>query len=530
MRLLSKNRTFSISWLTDDGVIELSAKDFEADVEAQKRLLVSVGIQPRDKVGVRGENSYLWIVTDVALAELDAVSVVFPPEFENRSDEELIEHYALSFMIASDARPEIASEHTNVAIMGQIDPERHQVCMHEADPYPVEDDDHSFVFSSGTSGTFKGMVISKRGVIDQINTFGDALDVSTNDRILLFMPFSSLQNRVLYYGAILRDIDMAAVPSTRLLDGLKRFQPTVLIAPPIFYEAIEKSIKAALRTQNFITRALLIFATNLAGLLRQLGLVNTSNNSLRRLYSSAHAVFGGNMRVMVTGMAKIGHTTLEFYRGLGLPLVQVYGLTECGVVCANTLANNEIGSVGKPLPGNHISITEDGEICVEKEAPQTSRFFHFEESTEDTRFENGRIYTGDLGRISDRGTLTLVGRKKSTIVGHTGVKVQPELIEKRLEESEMVATAVLVGLDAGRSLGVVLSSTRSLNDTEKGNIEQEVISVVSEMAASFKNQIRVTFSTQEFTVDSGFLTRNLKINRNAVRDHFFDSAQQTEDR
>lgn len=525
MRLLpadgSDTLSLSIRWLNGTEVAEYSAQDFVSAVEGQKKALSGLGIKPSDKVGIRGENSYLWMVTDVALAELDAVSVVFPPEFSDRSDAQLLADYALSFMILSDANTPVESSHPSVAVMGQIDPNQHHLHDVKSDPYPVTDDDHSFVFSSGTSGTFKGMVISKKGVMDQVETFGDALGVSENDRILLFMPFSSLQNRVLYYGAILRNVNMTAVPSTQLLEGLTRFQPTILIAPPIFYEAVEKSIKAVLRSQGKAVRLILGGMSTCAGALRSLGLSSLSQWILSNLYAKAHAAFGGNMRVMVTGMAKIGPTTLEFYQSLGLPLIQVYGLTECGVVCANTLNDNEIGTVGKPLPGNSISIADDGEIVVRKDAPQTSRFFHFEASTEDTRYEGDKICTGDLGQISERGTLTLVGRKKSTIVGHTGVKVQPELIEKRLEEDILVSKAVLVGLAEGRSLGVVLQPTRPLDNNEQERLEKEAVIIVGDMADSFKNQLRIACSPEEFTAENGFLTRNLKINRNAVRDHFF---------
>lgn len=517
--------SFSIRWLTERGVVEYSAQDFIRDVETQKKAFSDLGVKARDKVGIRGENSYLWLVTDVALAELDAVSVVFPPEFSNHSDNALLSDYALRFMMVSDAGAPEASSNRSVAIMGKVDPTRHRIHDIKADPYPVTDDDHSFVFSSGTSGTFKGMVISKKGVLDQVETFGEALDVSESDRILLFMPFSSLQNRVLYYGAILRNVNMTAVPSTQLLDGLTRFQPTILIAPPIFYEAVEKSIKANLRGQGKAVHLVLRCISGIAQALQYLGQNALRQRILSRVYTKAHAVFGGKMRIMVTGMAKIGATTLEFYQSLGLPLVQVYGLTECGVVCANTLDDNEIGTVGKPLPGNTISISDDGEIVVRKSAPQTNRFFHFEASTEDTRFEDGQIFTGDLGQISESGALTLIGRKKSTIVGHTGVKVQPELIEKQLEENMLISKAVLVGLAEGRSLGVVLQPTKPLDSDTRDRLEKDAVTVVGDMAASFRNQLRIAFSPDEFTTENGFLTRNLKINRNAVRRHFFNDGQ-----
>lgn len=522
---LADRTDVSVRWLSDAKVTEVTGQDLAADVETQKTLLAEIGVTARSKVGLQGENSYLWMVTDLALAELNAVSVVFPPEFNNRKVDDLIKDYGLVFYVASDAGPEALTQQVSgrndASVLGHLTPGQHKARTVENDPYPVTDDDHSFVFSSGTSGAFKGMVISKLGVQDQLKTFCEAMAVSASDHLLLFMPFSSYQNRSLYYGALAYDVEIAVVPATQLMDGLKKFQPTFLVAPPIFYEAVEKSIRAGIKAQSGFVRAVLSALTHTANALRPIAGGTLSNAILKRLYGAAHNVFGGQMRVLVTGMAKIGTSTLRFYQSLGLPVLQVYGLTECGVVCVNRPGDNSIGTVGKPLPNNTVSIAEDGEICVRKPAPQTSRFFHFEATTEDTRYEDGGVYTGDLGHLASDGTLTLVGRKKSTIVGHTGVKVQPEPLEKTLEEHSLITTAVLVGLEGGRTLGVVLQSPKMLQDQDRQSLEETAKSIVEAGAASFKNHLVFAHTAEDFTTDNGLLTRNLKINRSAVQKTFF---------
>lgn len=499
-----------------------SAQQLRADIDTQKTALTSLGLKPGDKVGLSGSNSYLWMITDLAMVELDIVSVVFPGEFAEKPIDELMSDYGLKFFLISDADPAPSDRDDHTSILGQLDSSIHKLRSITDDPYPVTDDDLSFVFSSGTSGSFKGMVISKAGVIDQVNSFGDAMGFGAHDRVLLYMPFSSLQNRVLYYGAVMREVDITAVPSTQLLDGLKRFNPTVLIAPPIFYEAVEKSIKASLRSQPGFVRALLSLVKGISFAARLLGGERAARSLLSRIYAKAHAVFGTQMRIMITGMAKIGPATLEFYRNLGFPLVQVYGLTECGVVCANTLLDNRIGTVGRPLPGNEITIADDGEIIVRKGTPQTNRFFHFEATAEDTRFEGDAVYTGDLGKLSPDGRLSLIGRKKSTIVAHSGVKVQPELIEKDLEKRNDIAKAVLVSLENGRAVGVAIQTLGYSLDTEV--IERHIRTVVERMAPTFKSHTRIALTNEDFTAENGLLTRNLKINRDAVRRQFFDQA------
>jgi len=517
-----KAPSFTVQWLVPGGVTTTSAQQFRADLDTQKTALKSLGLKPDDKVGLSGSNSYLWMITDIAMVELDVVSVIFPPEFAEKPTHELMSDYGLKFFLLSDADPTPADRDEHTSILGQIDSSVHTLRTVADDPYPVSDDDLSFVFSSGTSGSFKGMVISKAGVIDQVNSFGDAMEFGAHDRVLLYMPFSSLQNRVLYYGAVMRDVDITAVPSTQLLEGLKRFDPTVLIAPPIFYEAVEKSIKASLRSQPGTVPAILSLVKGISSAARLLGGERAARSLLSKVYAKAHGVFGKHMRIMITGMAKIGPATLEFYRSLGFPLVQVYGLTECGVVCANTLLDNRIGTVGRPLAGNEITIADDGEIIVRKAKPQTNRFFHFEATAEDTRFDGDAVYTGDLGTLSVDGRLSLIGRKKSTIVAHSGVKVQPELIEKNLEERDDIAKAVLVSLENGRTVGVVVQTLGSYLDTQ--NIEHHVRTVVERMAPNFKSHMRITLTNEDFTAENGLLTWNLKINRDAVRRQFFDQA------
>lgn len=287
---------------------------FRADLEAQKRALSAIGLRTGDKVGLRGDNSYLWMLTDIAMVELDLVSVVFPNEFKDAPIPALMEDYGLKFFLISDAGPDGPQDNAHIAILGTIDASPHCLRDVTTDPYPVTDDDLSFVFSSGTSGSFKGMIISKRSVIDQIASFGDAMGFGPHDCVLLYMPFSSLQNRVLYYGAVMRGVDMTAVPSTQLLDGLKRFNPTILIAPPIFYEAVEKSVKATLRAQQGAAKYALSACNGVIRAIRTL-LGNKSADALaKRIYGAAHKVFGSRMRLMITGMAEIGTSTLEFYR------------------------------------------------------------------------------------------------------------------------------------------------------------------------------------------------------------------------
>jgi long-subunit acyl-CoA synthetase (AMP-forming) len=258
--------------------------------------------------------------------------------------------------------------------------------------------------------------------------------------------------------------------------AVRDLQPTIIIGPPVFYETFQR--------QNLCRW------------------------------------FGPKTRVLVTGMAKSRRTTLEYYRELGLPLYEVYAMTETGIVGANTPESQRLGSVGKPPPGTEVRIAEDGEVLVKKPHFQTRAYFRGASPSVAQEWAGGDwFYTGDVGHFDEDGFLYVDGRKDDTIVNAQGQKLQPAVIEADLENSASVRKAVVLqDADHPYLMAVIDSDQRGEPDLEAKL--QALIDGVNEKLPSWFRIERFVVSPEPFTPQNGFLTANLKVARPKVAQAF----------
>lgn len=446
--------------------------------------LESIGVRRGMAVGIGGDNSLNWVLYDLALTRLGAVVIGLPQSlFSN--DIDLIERFDLGVLLLSDAyfnRYAFKNKH-----LINIDRPlfKQSIVLAECEG-AFSSDEISVTFSSGSSGNIKGLVISKLGADQQIRAYKDMFDIE-HGRLIVYMPFTSYQQRLYVYGAITFGFDLVLVPPYSLQDGLIQMKPTILMGPPVLFETLARKLMQA------------DTATVLAAL-------------------------GGKMHVMTTGMAKIRQDTIDFFHNHGVRLCEGYGLGECGSVCINTLGAKLPGSVGKPLPGTEVHLAADGEILVAKDRPLLSRYLVENDNSmdiQDTRLQDGWFYTGDLGRMDKQGNLYIEGRKKTTLVLKDGRKFQPEPIEKALEQAvEMKRVAILPSAD---QQGVVIAIEPYAIDIEQAEIE-----VIRDKVKQWFNDYTggtylladVQISKIEFSPENGLLLRNLKLNRSAIAQYF----------
>jgi long-subunit acyl-CoA synthetase (AMP-forming) len=342
--------------------------------------------------------------------------------------------------------------------------------------YPAHEGDHAYAVGSGTTGGRKGMVVWRRGVEAIIEEFGEAFGTQEGDGILIFMPLWAHQQRLFFYGAIAFNMDLHVVDAAMVFHAVRDLQPTIIIGPPVFYETFQR--------QNLCRW------------------------------------FGPKTRVLVTGMAKSRRTTLEYYRELGLPLYEVYAMTETGIVGANTPESQRLGSVGKPPPGTEVRIAEDGEVLVKKPHFQTRAYFRGASPSVAQEWAGGDwFYTGDVGHFDEDGFLYVDGRKDDTIVNAQGQKLQPAVIEADLENSASVRKAVVLqDADHPYLMAVIDSDQRGEPDLEAKL--QALIDGVNEKLPSWFRIERFVVSPEPFTPQNGFLTANLKVARPKVAQAF----------
>jgi len=444
--------------------------------------LAAAGVEPGHLVGIRAPSSIEWVSWDLATLMRGAVLKAFPEDTEVPDPAEFVARHELALLIAdgltTDCPAVIAPDGLPgrgvvPATAGRVD----------------RDHVHSLVYSSGTSGTLKGLNISARGTEYVINRFIEAFHLTASDRHLIFLPLSNYQQRLSLYCCLWLGADLTLAPYQRVFHAARGERPTFLIGPPVFYDTLLQ-------------------------LYRKSGGTATLGDFL-----------GGAIRFLVTGMAPIRRETLDAFWERGVKLVEAYGLTETGMVAWNMEDEYRLGSVGKLLDPDHVRFLDDGEVIIHRPAPLSSGYFEVPDERPDETFRpDGTIATGDFGTLDADGFLTLLGRKKDVIALGNGRKVHPAQIEDAFEGVEGIAEIIVVPTPESGRLGAVVTTTDPADSALPAKVRTRIEEVNRRLDAH-QRVVSVIFSTQRLRSDPRFMTGNLKLSRAGVARHFADAVR-----
>jgi long-chain acyl-CoA synthetase len=512
----------SISYFENNSVKSKTFPEVLADVKAMQAKLESWGVRPRMRVGLLSANSYAWIVCDLALLRMRCVNVSFPPdEFAESSLEELGERYSLHLLMVSGnelkrrgAKPEWAAlldREDEDSVRARVSPPE-AIC--NSRRTTLSDPDLlTMVFSSGSTGRLKCIMMSRCGTEKWIVACGQKFTFRPDDSMIVVLPLSHQQQRLMVFVAVWYGFSLVLTEPPRLLRTLKELKPTILAGPPAFYEPLENRFRSLPRfKQSLLLKG--------GRVINSIPLRSLRERLSRKVFDPFHSAFGGRIRLLITGGAPSRRSTLELYELLGLPLYQVYGLVEAGFVSINLPGANRLGSTGKSMFEGEVEIAPDGEVIVCFEKPTSLGYFLCDEGDEERTFlEANRIATGDIGHFDQDGFLHLTGRKKQIIITPGGYKVQPECLEREIEQCHDVGRAVVFG-GGDLSIIVALVSLRSEDSPAVRQRVQEAVDKLNKTIPSASRIARVVFTTTQFSRDNGFLNRSLKINRAGVYDAF----------
>jgi long-subunit acyl-CoA synthetase (AMP-forming) len=493
--------------LADDAGVETvrTFHDLYVDTLAVVDRLRALGAVPGCRIGLCAPSHYAFMAWDLACLAIGAISVTLPNERPAAGADlgELIERYRLTLLaIEPSWRPVPACRDDRLQRLVDLDPTftaplprpREAVDAVPADDRPGT---HSLVFSSGTTGKTKGLVISAAGTEHLLDLYHDAFGVAPGERFLTFLPFANYQQRMVYYFCLWHGVDFVSVPFPQLFAGLKKHRPTFTIAPPILYESLHTLARASVGPQRA--------------------------NDPDALRAKLHELLGGRVRYLITGMAPIRRATLDFFWTHGLALYEAFGITEAGMVAWNKPGAVRVGTVGRPAEAGSVTLSDEGEVIVTR--PDLLSFGYFESSEEDAAntFRGPHaVATGDIAAFDGDGYLTVIGRKKDAIITRNGEKFHPEPIEHAIHGDPRVGVAVVLPSDRA-GLAAVISTRHHADPAAVAALRAHVDVVNATLPA--QQQVRhLVFTERDFTVENGLRTRNLKLNRRAIAAAFLAEA------
>jgi long-chain acyl-CoA synthetase len=547
----------------DQGWEPVTAEKFDAEVVAVAKGLVAKGVQPGEPVGIMSTTRYEWTLLDFAAWAAGAVPV---PIYETSSAEqvewiltdsditllvtETAEHAATVAEVAGRApalREVLTLDDGAVAALTAAGADVPDDEIARRRGLADLDDVATIIYTSGTTGTPKGAELTHANfALLAVNAVAAVPEVfAEGGRTLLFLPLAHV---------FARYIEILAVASGTVLghwhdlktvtQGLGTFRPTYILAVPRVFEKVYNSAeqKAAaggkLKIFHWAAATAIAYSRGLdapRGPSPWLRLQHKLADVL--VYGKLRAVLGGQARYAVSGGGPLGERLGHFYRGLGLTVLEGYGLTESTApTSVNRPEATKIGTVGPQLPGCSVRIAPDGEILLR--GIQIFRGYHDNPEATAEAFDGEWFRTGDLGVLDDDGFLTITGRKKEIIVTAGGKNVAPAILEDRLRAHALVSQCVVVGdnrpfigalvtLDAEGLPGWLKMHGKPELTVAQAATDPDVLAALdaaverANKAVSKAESIRkFTVLPGDLTVENGYLTPKQSVRRHVFVEDF----------
>jgi long-chain acyl-CoA synthetase len=553
---------------TAQGWHDVTAQEFLDEVRAIAKGLVAAGVEAGDRVALLSRTRYEWTLFDYAIWFAGAVTV---PIYETSSAEQIewiLEDSGARAVVAEtpehtarlkEIRDRVTELHhvwsiedNAVAVLTTLGQEIGDEQLEERRTSAGPDSLATLIYTSGTTGHPKGCMLTHGNfsfeltvAVAELHRLFDADDAST----LLFLPLAHVFARIIQVGCVRARVRMGHSADIRhLLDDLAAFKPTFILAVPRVFEKVFNTASqraAADGRGRIFHRAAEVAMTWSRG-------IETDRTSL--LVKAQHAVFdrlvyaklrealGGSCEHAVSGGAPLGDRLGHFYRGIGVNVLEGYGLTETTAALTVNLPDaQKVGTVGRPVQGTSVRVADDGELLF-KGGQVFAGYWHNDDATRDAIDEDGWFHTGDVGEVDDEGFVRITGRKKEIIVTAGGKNVAPAVLEDRLRGHLLIDQCVVVG-DGRPFIGVLLTLDRETVPTwaeqhgkttdidkllDDPDLYAEIETAVEEAnkAVSKAESIRkFTVLRDEWTEEGGQLTPSLKLRRSVILRDYVDEVE-----
>jgi long-chain acyl-CoA synthetase len=556
----------------------LSSREFFDQVRDFSLGLSCLGMKRGDRIAVVSDSRPEWVISDLAVLTAGGVTVpVYPTLAAPQLWFILAESGCRIAVVANAAQVSKLDEVTKglpdletvVVIDGEAASERFRTLTMRAvlalgreklasDPGAAEayeetarsvrpSDLATIVYTSGTTGDPKGVMLSHGNIISNVIATTSWIGLTSDDSTLSFLPLSHVFERVVFFRCLYDGVTVFFAESlTTVARDLQKVKPTVVTGVPRVFEKVHGAIHEAVAKLSGPRKALALWAIDVGLALARARLSGRPLSAGARVKRSVadHLVFskmrartGGRLRFFVSGSAPLSPRIGEFFFAINLPILEAYGLTESSPgITGNPIDAPRLGTVGKALAGVEVRIAPDGEILVR--GPNVMQGYYKRPEATAEALADGWLHTGDIGELSADGYLTITDRKKDLIVTSGGKKIAPQPLENLLKQDPFVAEAVLVGeqrkfpaallvpdfpkLEAWAERMQLRAESREhlVNLPEVQRLYQEVLDKLNTTLAQFERVKRFAVLPKEFTMERGELTPTMKVRRQVVEERW----------
>lgn len=555
-----------IEYKGDDGTWHpYSAQVFRDMVIDLAKGLIGLGVNKGDSVAIVSHTRWEWTALDMAIMSIGALTV---PVYETNSASQvswIFNDSKVTLAIAEDdgQRDKIESVRDEVPTLRNVFVieagglnaiKTYGESVTDAEFWEYKEASHgddraTIVYTSGSAGTPKGVELTHRNfaflVLSALQYMPRA-GAWPNRRLLLFLPLSHVFARFLEFFSFGGTISLALSSNMKtMVKDFETFGPTLLLAVPRVYEKVYNAASQRAGT-GFAGKMFMRAAENAREWSKaeqkgeQLPITGRIAHAFYEqvVYKKIRTIFGPNADFAITGGAPMDSELSHFFNGIGMPVLEGYGMTEtCGPVCVSLPEDNRIGTIGMPMCGITAGIAEDGELVVK--GPLVCKGYHNNPGVTAQQITDGWLHTGDLGDISEDGFISITGRKKDLIITAGGKNVSPGLLEASVMTSPVVNqclgigdkkpfVAALVTLDLADANNWLESQGAKPEPDLASLAKNAIVHAEVERAVNAANEgvsraesiRKFEILPDEFTEANGMLTPSLKTRRAQIVEHY----------
>jgi long-chain acyl-CoA synthetase len=520
-------------------LVSFTGGELLALTQRARAFVVARGVRKGDRAAIYSRNSVRWIALDLALMAEGVTVVPLDPRQMATETSSVLQDATPSLLFCGSDRALAAMQATGAALPKTVlfdEVFAGDAALPVSPPtHHADDDPITIIYTSGTSGEPKGVVLNAGNIAFVLSRTNDRLDKlmgprSQPDRVFQYAPFWSAAARVLLFTSLSRNsILVLSTDLIKLIEEVRVAQPDYFVNIPLFLERVRRKAEEMIGERggmagvSFYSRAFSAYQkqrNNQSDLLGSLCL------SLARvtLFPVIRRRLGRNIRALICGSAPLAIETQLFFMMIGIPVLQVYGLTETTAICTmDDPANPVPGRVGPAISGIEMKLGEDNEILVRGPNVFSGYWRRSEETAK--ALSGGWFHTGDQGEVDSTGTWRIIGRLKNLIVLNSGHKVAPEPLESSLADRLPEAQQIVVVGNFQSFLGVLIaaasaSSSSNGNSTLNAAHIQSTLDALNSDLPHYKKIRAFHIVHEPFTHENGLLTTTGKLKRAAIAQRF----------